>query len=89
MLVLLAAANLDILIWAAILLGAVLSGSMIILSLRKRVFASPHAENDPGTLMEQMRAMERRGEISSEEFDRVRRKLVEKAARAKTTENDR
>lgn len=75
-----AAANIDVLFWVAILLGVVLSGSLVILKLRKRVFASPDIENDPGTLMEQMRRMEKRGEISSEEFDRVRRKLVEKAA---------
>jgi len=78
--VLLAAANTDVLFWAAILIGAVLSGSFLILSLRKKVFASPDVESDPGTLMEQMRRMEKRGEISKEEFDRVRRKLVEKAA---------
>lgn len=89
MLVPLAAANVEILVWAAILLGAVLSGSILILSLRKKVFATQQPEHDPGTLMEQMREMERRGEISREEFDRVRRKLVEKAASGKPAENDR
>lgn len=79
----LAAANVEILVWVAILLGVVLSGSLVILTLRKKVFASPDVESDPGTLMEQMRRMESRGEISTEEFDRVRRKLVEKAAETK------
>lgn len=85
---LLAAANTDVLFWAAILIGAVLSGSFLILSLRKKVFASPEVENDPGTLMEQMRRMEKRGEISSEEFDRVRRKLVERAAGEKRPDRE-
>ena len=85
---LLAAANTDVLFWAAILIGAVLSGSFLILSLRKKVFASPDVENDPGSLMEQMRRMEKRGEISSEEFDRVRRKLVEKAASEMRSDRD-
>lgn len=76
----LAAANTEILIWVAVLLGAVLSGSLLILSLRKKVFAQSRNDVDEGSLMEQMRAMERRGDISKEEFDRVRRKLVEKAA---------
>lgn len=86
---LLASANIDILFWVAILLGAVISGSLLILSLRKKVFASPEVENDPSTLMEQMRRMEKRGEISSEEFDRVRRKLVERAVNEKHPEHDR
>ncbi|MBL8876028.1 MAG: hypothetical protein JNM86_09570 [Phycisphaerae bacterium] len=85
----LAAANIDILIWVAILLGVVLSGSLVILTLRKKVFAPPDIESDPGTLMEQMRRMEKRGEISAEEFDRVRRKLVEKAAGAPSKRDDR
>lgn len=79
----LAAANVEILVWVAILLGVVLSGSLVILTLRKKVFAPSDVESDPGTLMEQMRRMESRGEISTEEFDRVRRKLVEKAAETK------
>lgn len=85
----LAAANAEILIWVAVLLGAVLSGSLLILSLRKKVFAQSRTEADEGSLMEQMRAMERRGELSKEEFDRVRRKLVEKAAAPRSNENDR
>ncbi|MGH7243896.1 MAG: hypothetical protein ACREJD_10800 [Phycisphaerales bacterium] len=86
---LLASANIDVLFWVAILLGAVLSGSLLILSLRKKVFTSSGTDDDPGTLMEQMRSMERRGEISKEEFDRVRRKLVEKAASSKPPDHDR
>ncbi|MBX3389041.1 MAG: hypothetical protein KF691_06250 [Phycisphaeraceae bacterium] len=85
----LAAANIDVLITVAILLGVVLSGSLLILSLRKKVFAQAKTEADEGSLMEQMRAMESRGELSKEEFDRVRRKLVEKAAATPPTENDR
>lgn len=85
---LIAAANTDVLFWAAILIGAVLSGSFLILSLRKKVFASSPVEDDPGTLMEQMRRMEKRGEISTEEFNRVRRKLVEKAAGEKRPDRD-
>ncbi|MFO0860393.1 MAG: SHOCT domain-containing protein [Phycisphaerales bacterium] len=85
----LASANTDVLIWVAVLLGAVLSGSLLILSLRKRVFASPKAPSDPGTLMEQLRDMERRGEITREEFDRVRRRLIEQASAPKHDANDR
>lgn len=76
----LAAANLDVLFWVAILLGATISGSLVILSLRKRLFAPQQESDDSGTMMENLRAMERRGEISKEEFDRVRRRLVEQAA---------
>ncbi|MBS0191248.1 MAG: hypothetical protein U0573_15580 [Phycisphaerales bacterium] len=77
---LLAAANLDVLLWVAILLGATLSGSIVILQLRKRLFAESRREQDPGSLLEQLRAMERKGEISTEEFNRVRNKMVEKVS---------
>lgn len=76
----LAAANLEVLFWVALLLGATISGSLVILSMRKRLFAPHQDTDDPGTMMENLRAMERRGEISKEEFDRVRRRLVEQAA---------
>lgn len=87
----LAAANLEVLFWVAILLGVTISGSLVILSMRKRLFAPQRDTDDPGTLMEQMRVMERRGEITKEEFDRVRRRLVDQASgksRAPEREND-
>jgi hypothetical protein len=73
-------ASIDVLIWVGVLLGGVLSGSLIILSMRKSLFAPHDQAGDSGTLMEQMRRMHQRGEISPEEYEKVRRRLVEKAS---------
>jgi hypothetical protein len=74
------AATNDVLFWVAVLLGAVLSASIAILGLRKSLFAPARREEDSGSLMEQVRAMRERGEMSEAEYDQVRRKLVAKAA---------
>ena len=74
------AATNEVLFWVALLLGAVLVASIAILALRKSLFAPPQRGEDPGSLMDQVRAMRERGEISEAEYDQVRRKLVAKAA---------
>jgi len=74
------AATNDVLFWVALLLGAVLAASVAILALRKSLFAPEAKAEDPGSLMDQVRAMRERGEISEAEYDQVRRKLVAKAA---------
>jgi hypothetical protein len=74
------AATNDVLFWVAVLLGAVLAASIAILALRKSLLAPARHGEDPGSLMDQVRAMRERGEISDAEYDQVRRKLVAKAA---------
>lgn len=74
------AATNEVLFWVALLLGAVLVASIAILALRKSLFAPPQRGEDPGSLMDQVRAMRERGEISEAEYDQVRRKLVAQAA---------
>ncbi|HEX8876206.1 MAG TPA: SHOCT domain-containing protein [Phycisphaerales bacterium] len=70
----------SILLVAGLLIVVVLIASIAVLALRKRLFAPPENGTDPGSLMDQVRAMHERGEISQDEYDRVRRRLVAQAA---------
>lgn len=74
------AASNQILFVAGLLIAIVLVASIAVLALRKSLFAAPEKPEDPGSLMDQVRAMHKRGEISQDEYDRVRRRLVAQAA---------
>lgn len=74
------AASNQVLLVAGLLIATVLVASIAVLALRKSLFAPPEKTEDPGSLMDQVRDMHNRGEISPEEYDRVRRRLVAQAA---------
>jgi hypothetical protein len=73
------AASNQVLLVAGLLIAVVLVASIAVLALRKSLFAAPDKPEDPGSLMDQVRAMHQRGEISQDEYDRVRRRLVAQA----------
>lgn len=68
----------EIFLWVGILLGAALLGSVIILFVRSRLMARGDADAPHGSLMDQLREMRDRGDMSPEEFEATRRRIIEK-----------
>lgn len=69
------------LFWIGVLIAAVLVASVGVLLLRRRLFSrGGDAGGDPGSILESMRAMRDRGEMSAEEFERARAALVRRAS---------
>lgn len=69
----------SILFWVVILIAVVLVGAVGIFALRRSMFSDPSTLTDNSGLLEQMRAMVERGEMSQAEYDQAKRALVEKA----------
>ncbi|MEM9559630.1 MAG: SHOCT domain-containing protein [Planctomycetota bacterium] len=64
-----------------LLIAAVMVGGFIVLALRRRFLNdSSGPAQTPGGLLDEMRRMHEAGELSDEEYDRVRRRLARKAA---------
>lgn len=61
-----------------ILILLVLALGLIALHLRKRMLADDPADASSGSLLEQMRAMLKRGDITQDEFDSMRRRMVDR-----------
>ena len=69
-------ANTRVLVWVGVLLGVVLVGGFFMILLRKKLFAKDSPMEGSASLMESVREMHKKGQISSEEFDRVRKRLA-------------
>lgn len=61
-----------------LLMAAVLALGLIIMQLRKRLLGGESQEDTSGSILEDIRAMRRRGEISEDEFQTMRRRIVAK-----------
>lgn len=72
-----------ILIWVVVLIIAVLVGALGIFALRRSMFSDHTTQADNAGLMEQMRRMVDRGEMTQAEYDQARRTIVEKAKAAR------
>jgi uncharacterized membrane protein len=72
------AAFVPVLWWVAALIGLVLAGAIVVMFLRRRLLA-PTPPTEAG-MMESIRAMRARGEISQEEFEAVRASLAARLA---------
>lgn len=72
-----------IVIWAVILIGVALVGALGIFALRRSMFSDQTAQPDNAGLMEQMRRMVERGEMTQAEYEQARRAIVEKARAAR------
>jgi hypothetical protein len=69
----------SVLFWVAVLIALLLAGAMGVFALRRSILGDRGGVPDHGGLMEQMRRMVDRGEMTQEEFDLARRTIVEKA----------
>lgn len=69
----------SVLLWVAVLIALLLVGTIGVFALRRSILADRGGSPDHGGLMEQMRRMVDRGEMTQDEFDLARRTIVEKA----------
>jgi len=68
-----------VLLWAGVLIVVAMIGGIVIVVFRRRMLSNDSGTSD-ATLMEQLRGMVERGEMTPEEFDRARRKIIERAS---------
>jgi uncharacterized membrane protein SpoIIM required for sporulation len=71
-----------ILLWAGILIVLAMLGGFAITVVRRNMLGD-HTPNDAGSMMEQMRKMVDRGQMTQQEFDLARRKIVERAKQSR------
>jgi uncharacterized membrane protein len=71
----------DIVLWVAVLVVIAFVGGILILWVRKKTLAKDHPAA-AGSLMDQLRTMLQRGEITQAEFDATRKAMVKKLAAA-------
>ncbi len=69
----------SVLLWVGVLIVFVLLGALVIFALRRSVLGERPGSGDDAGMLEQMRRMVERGEMSQDEYDRTRRAIVEKA----------
>ncbi|MFK7883443.1 MAG: hypothetical protein AB8F26_04580 [Phycisphaerales bacterium] len=67
-----------VLLWAGILIVVAMIGGFIITMVRRNMLGD-HARDDAGSMMEQMRKMVERGQMTQEEFDLAKKTIIEKA----------
>jgi hypothetical protein len=67
-------------VWVVILIALVLGGAIAILLLRQKLLSRDVPGAADGSLIDQMRAMRDRGQMTDEEFDRLRKSMARKAA---------
>ncbi|MFG0327138.1 MAG: SHOCT domain-containing protein [Phycisphaerales bacterium JB037] len=67
-----------VLIWSAVLIVLVTVGGLVLLAIRRRLFGSHESTHDAGLVMEELRRMRDRGEISDEEFRATRSAMIER-----------
>jgi uncharacterized membrane protein len=67
-----------VLLVVGLLIIVVLAFGLFVLHFRKRLLSDDGADGGSGLMLEQLRAMVRRGEMSEQEFELMRRRMVEK-----------
>ena len=58
----------DVLLWVGVLIVVTLAGAIVILAIRRRTLAAPRTP-DAGSVMEELRGMRDRGQMTQTEFD--------------------
>lgn len=74
----------SVLFWAGVLIVLVLVGAIVIFAMRRSVLGDRGAGPDNSGMMEQMRRMVEKGEMTQEEYDRARRAIVQRAKRPRS-----
>ncbi|MFG0307471.1 MAG: hypothetical protein ACF8Q5_14805 [Phycisphaerales bacterium JB040] len=69
----------QILLWVFVLIVVIVLGGLGVMALRRRLLSRDDGAGASG-LMDEMRAMHARGELSDEEYDRVRKRMAARAA---------
>lgn len=76
------ARSVRVLIAAGLLIIVVIALGLIVLHMRRVLFRAEAEEGGPGLLLDDLRAMKQRGEISELEFDRMKQKLASQLSAA-------
>lgn len=74
----------EIVLWVAILIVTALLGGLLIMWVRRKILANNNPA-ESASLMDQLRGMLARGEITQAEFDATRRSMVKKMAANKAS----
>lgn len=67
----------EVLLWVGVLIAMIMVATIAILIMRKRLLAED-GQADSGSFMDELREARNRGEITPEEFDAARARLIEK-----------
>ncbi len=67
---------LPVVLWLGILIVITVVAGLVVLALRKRILGRPTEGSDEGSLMDALRGMRDRGEMTSEEFEATRRAMI-------------
>jgi cytochrome c-type biogenesis protein CcmH/NrfF len=71
-------ASTDVVVWVGVLIALIIGGGVLVMVLRKRLLAKDDASAEMG-LFDALKQMRDRGEMTQEEYEAARRKVVEKA----------
>jgi uncharacterized membrane protein len=70
-----------VVVWVGVLIALIIAGGVVVMLLRKRLLAKDDASADVG-LFDALKQMRDRGEMTQEEYEAARRKVVEKTKAA-------
>ncbi|MBX3317127.1 MAG: SHOCT domain-containing protein [Phycisphaeraceae bacterium] len=73
-------------VWALILIGAAIIGGFVILAVRKRMLSPERTDMESEGLFDSLRRMRDSGEISRQEYDAARKRIIERALEAKSSD---
>src|ERR1043165_6860197 len=68
----------QILFWGFIIMGIAIVGFVAIMIFRRRMMAAEEGEQHPGFSLAELRAMRDRGEITSEEYEQTKARVIAK-----------
>ncbi len=70
-----------VLLWSAALILLVLVGAVVIMWIRRNLFAPPSA-GSPGGIMDDLRRMRNEGQLTEAEYDQVRKNMAARLAKS-------
>ncbi|HMN40644.1 MAG TPA: SHOCT domain-containing protein [Phycisphaerales bacterium] len=68
------------LIWAGILIVCAMVGGVVVMYLRRKMLEQQRGTNSSASLMETLRDMHARGEISTDEYEQTRRSIASRVS---------
>ncbi|MEZ6318347.1 MAG: SHOCT domain-containing protein [Phycisphaerales bacterium] len=76
------------LVWLGVLIAVTVVAGIVLLALRRSLLAPPSSrEGALSGLMDDLRAMHARGDLTDDEFAAAKRRMVEKIREASTSQN--
>lgn len=70
----------QILTWVLALIVLIVIGGLVVVAMRRKLLSRDNSIGHESGLMDEMRGMHSRGELTTEEYDRIRKRLAAKAA---------